>query len=176
MQGVKKTRANSTLPSAPPSVSKSTPSDELTGVPDKTDDQILPDLVLEHEDPDTTQAVSPEEEMDAATTLLSLGEMRNDTLDDNNENAELMPIGGPNVPLDIVPQPIRLDQLSVDNAIAEMTQVDDQSKDTSANTKTEEQADVQTVAKSDVANKDNTIGTRSTLPAVPPPASQNSKN
>ena len=129
--------------------------------------------MLEHEDPDTTQAVSPEEEMDAATTLLSLGEMRNDTLDDNNENAELMPIRGPNVPLDITPQPIRLDQLSVDNAIAEMTQVDDQSKDTSANTKTEEQADVQTVAKLDVANKDNTIGTRSTLPAVPPPASEN---
>ena len=34
---------------------------------------------------------------------------------------------------------------------------------------------VQTVAKSkpDEANKDNTIGTSSTLPAVPPPASKN---
>ena len=105
-QGVKKTRANSTLPAVPPSVSKSTPSDELTGIPDKTDDQILNDLVLEHEDPDTTQAVSTEEEMDAAATLLSLGEMRNNTLDNNNENAELMPIGGLNVPLDIAPQPI----------------------------------------------------------------------
>ena len=38
-----------------------------------------------------------------------------------------------------------------------MIQVDDQSKDTSANTKTEEQADVQAVVKSDDANKDNTI-------------------
>ena len=173
LQGIKKTGANSTLPAVPPSVSKTTPSDELTGIPDKTDDQILPDLVLEHEDPDTTQAVSTEEEMDVAAALLSLGEMGNDTLDDNNENAELMPIGGQNVPLEIAPQPIQLDQLSVDNTIAEMTQADDQSKDTSANTKTEEQAEVQTVAKLDDANKDNTTGTRSTLPAVPPPGSEN---
>ena len=110
--------------------------------------------MLEQEDPNTTQAVSTEEEMDVAAALLSLGEIRDD---DNNENAELMPIRGPNVPLDITPQPIRLDQLSVDNAIAEMIQVDDQSKDTSADTKTKEQADVQAVAKSDDANKDNTI-------------------
>ena len=106
MQGVTKTEASSTLPAVTPPASKSTPSDELTGIPDKTDNQILPDLVLEQEDPDTTQAVSTEEEMDVAAALLSLGEMRNDTLDDNNENAELMPIRGPNVPLDIAPQPI----------------------------------------------------------------------
>ena len=103
-QGVKDTGTNSTLPAVPPPVSKSTPSDELTGVPNETDDQILPDLVLEHEEPNTTQAVSPEEEMDAAAALLSLGEMGNETLDDNNENAELMPIGGQNIPLDIAPQ------------------------------------------------------------------------
>ena len=62
--------------------------------------------MLEHEEPDTTQAVSTEEEMDAARALFSLGEVGNETLDDNNENAELMPIGGQNVPLDIAPQPI----------------------------------------------------------------------
>ena len=134
--------------------------------------------MLEHEDPDTTQAVSTEEEMDAVTALLSLSEMGNDTLDDNNENAELMPMGGQNVPLDITPQPIRLDHLNVDNAIAEMIHADDQSKDTSANTKIEEQVEVQTVAKPDDAkpddaNKENTTETRSTLPAVPPPASEN---
>ena len=107
-QGVTMTGASSTLPAVPPPppASKPTPSDELTGVPNKTDDHILPDLVLEQGDPDTTQAVSTEEEMDAAAVLLSLGEIRDDTLDDNNENAELMPIGGPNVPLDIAPQPI----------------------------------------------------------------------
>ena len=102
-QGVTMTGASSTLP---PPASKPTPSDELTGIPNKTDDHILPDLVLEQEDPNTTQAVSTEEEMDAAAVLLSLGEIRDNTLDDNNENAELMPIGGPNVPLDIAPQPI----------------------------------------------------------------------
>ena len=150
------TGASSTLPAVPSPASKPTPSDKLTGVPNKTDDHILPDLVLEQEDPNTTQAVSTEEEMDAAAALLSLGEIRDDTLDDNNENAELMP-KCPNVPLDIAPQPIRLDQLSVDNAIAEMIQVDDQSKDTSANTKTEEQADVQAAAESGDVNKDNTI-------------------
>ena len=146
MQNVKDTGTHNTLPAVPSAVSKSTPSDELTGVPNETDDQILPDLVLEHDEPDTTQAVSTEEEMDAVAALLSLGEVGNETLDDNNENAELMPIRGQNVPLDIAPQPIRLDQLSVDNAIAEMTQANDQLEDTAANMKTEEQAEVQTVA------------------------------
>ena len=177
-QGVKRTKSNSTLPVIPPSASRSRQSDELTGVPDKIDDQILPDLALEHDDPDTTQAISTEEEMDVVTALLSLGEMGNDTLDDNNENAELMPIGGQNVSLDVTLQPILLDQLNVDNAIAEMIHADDQSKDTSANMKTEEQFEVQTVAKPDDvkpddANKENTTETRSTLPAVPPPASKN---
>ena len=171
-QGAKRPEPKSTLPAVPPSASKSTPSDMLTGVADKIDDQILPDLVLEQENPDITQAVSTEEEMDVVTALLSLGEMGNNTLDDDNENDELMPIGGQNVPLDIAPQPIRLDQLNVDNAIAEMIQVD--------NTKTEEEADIQTVAKPDDAepddvNKENTTKTRSTLPAVPPPASENNQ-
>ena len=174
-QCVKDTGTNSTLPAVPPAVSKSTPSDELTGIPNETDDQILPDLVLKHEEPNTTQAVSTEEEMDAAAALLSLGEVGNKTLDDNNENAELMPIGGQNVPLDIAPWPIRLDQLSVDNAIAEMTQANDQLEDTAANTKTEEQAEVQTVANPDDATKDNTTGTKNTLPAAPPPASENNQ-
>ena len=131
--------------------------------------------MLEHEEPDMTQAVSTEEEMDAAAALLSFGEVRNETLDNNNENAELMPIGGQNVPLDIAPQPIRLDQLSVDNAITEMTQANDQLEDTAANMKTEEQAEVQTVAKPDDATKDNTTGKKNTLPAAPPPASENNQ-
>ena len=151
------TGASSTLPAIPPPASKPTSSDELTGIPNKTDDHILPDLVLEQEDPDTTQAASTEEEMDAAAALLSLGEIRDDILDDNNKNAKLMPIAGPNVPVDIALQPIHLDQLSVDNAITEMIQENDQSEDTLANTKTEEQAEVQAVAASDDTNKDNTI-------------------
>ena len=40
------------------------------------------------------EAVSTEEEIDAAEALLSLGEVRDNTIDDD-ENATLMPIGGP---------------------------------------------------------------------------------
>ena len=60
-------------------------------------DAQLPDLVLDQDDPNTSQAtgaISTEEEMDAAATLLSLGKVRDDTLDDEDENVELMPIGG----------------------------------------------------------------------------------
>ena len=41
-QGVKDTGTNSTLPAVPLAVSKSTPSDELTGVQNETDDQTSP--------------------------------------------------------------------------------------------------------------------------------------
>ena len=56
-----------------------------------------------------------------------------------------------------------------------MTQANDQLEDTAANMKTEEQAEVQTVAKPDDATKDNTTGTKNTLPATPPPASENNQ-
>ena len=56
-----------------------------------------------------------------------------------------------------------------------MTQVNDQLEDTAANIKTEEHAEVQTVAKPDDENKDNTTGTKNTLPAVPPPAHKNNQ-
>ena len=98
----------------------------LTGV-QLNEDKQLPDLVLASNDPDasqgtTTGAVSTEEERDAAETLLSLGEVRDDTLDDDDDNAMLMPIGGPNPVVDVAPEPIRLDQVNVDNAIAELIQ------------------------------------------------------
>ena len=57
-----------------------------------------------------------------AETLLSLGEVRDDTLDDDDDNAMLMPIGGPNPVVDVAPEPIRLDQVNIDNAIAELIQ------------------------------------------------------
>ena len=102
----------------------------LIGVPATTDDH-LPDLVLGHDDPDVSQAagaVSTEEEIDAAKTLLSLGEVRDDTLDHDDENAVLMPIGGPNVTVDVAPEPIRLDPVNVDKAIAELIQNDHNDK------------------------------------------------
>ena len=92
--------------------------------------------MLEHNNLNTSQAtgaISTEEEMDAAAALLSLGEIRDDTLEDDN-NAELMPIGGRNVAVDAAPEPIRLDQVSVDKAIAGLIQ-DDQDRDTTGESK-----------------------------------------
>ena len=103
----------------------------LTGVPVNKDEQ-LPDLVLPSNDPAASQAtgaVSTEEEMDAAETLLSLGEARDNTLDDDNENAMLMPIGGPNTAVDVAPEPLRLDQVNVDKAIAELIQNNQNNED-----------------------------------------------
>ena len=49
-----------------------------------------------------------------------MGDKLEETLDDDNDNALLMPIGMSNKPEDVAPQPLRLDQVSVDNAIAEI--------------------------------------------------------
>ena len=86
----------------------------------------------ESEYPMTTQdaeAASTEEELDATATLLTLGTVRDDTLDEDTKNAELMPIGGQNAPTDIAPEPIRLDQVSVDNAITGIIQTEEVNKD-----------------------------------------------
>ena len=128
----------------------------LTGVPGTTDDQ-LPDLVLAHDDPDVSQAtgaVSTEEEIDAAETLLSLGEVRDDTLDNDDENAALMPIGGPNITVDVAPEPIMLDQVNVDKAIAELIQNDQNDKQTGT-----DQADKSKTPTAD-ADRDDTIDDR----------------
>ena len=47
----------------------------------------------------------------------------NSTLDAMDENADLMPIGGgTNTPIDVAPEPLRLDPISVDAAIAGIMQ------------------------------------------------------
>ena len=51
------------------------------------------------------------------------------TLDEGEENALLMPIGGANIPEDVAPQPLRLDQVSVDNAIAGLVETEQLEKD-----------------------------------------------
>ena len=53
--------------------------------------------------------------------MLSLGDPRDTTLEDN-ENAQLMPITGPSKAVDAIPVPIKLDQLNVDTAIANIVQ------------------------------------------------------
>ena len=139
-----------------PAVSTSTnkTNTDLTGILNVLDDQILPDLVLEQEDPDTSQAMGTVslgltmckvkfwsckvEEMDAAATVLSLGEVRDDTLD-SGDNADLMPIGGQNIAIDAAPKPIRLDQVSVDKAIAGLIQSENQDKDKTTNDKPDQQ-------------------------------------
>ena len=125
------------LPAIPllPAVPANTKCDELSGVPDE---QGLPDLVLDHDDnleyPTVIQeaeAASTEEELEAANTLLSLVEARDDTLEDDTENDMLMPIGGANAPTDVAPEPIRLDQISVDQSITDLIQTQENNKDNS---------------------------------------------
>ena len=59
--------------------------------------------------------------------------MLEDTLDEEEENALLMPIGGANVPEDVAPQPLRLDQVSVDNAITRLVEAEQLEKDLADN-------------------------------------------
>ena len=85
----------------------------LTGI--LATDEKLPDLVVNQNEPATTQpenmqetllaanTTSTEEELEAASTLLSLGDTRDDTLDEEDENALLMPIGGVNILVDVAP-------------------------------------------------------------------------
>ena len=121
--------------SSPESVTVEEDGETLTGVP--VEDQKLPDLVVNQKEPDTVEpvnveqaaiavnTVSTEEDLEAASKLLSLGDTCDDTLDDDNENAQLMPIGGINVPVDIAPKPLRLDQVSVDNVIAGIVETEE---------------------------------------------------
>ena len=110
--------------------------------------------MLAHDEPDVSQAsgaVSTEEEIDAAETLLSLGEVRDDTLNNDDENAVLMPIGGPTATVHVAPEPIRLDQVNVDKAIAELMQNDQNDKQTGT-----DQADKSQTPTADV-DRDDTI-------------------
>ena len=105
-------------------------------------DEQLPDLVLPPSGsvPENKLPVNvgnTEEDLEAASTLLSLGDTLEDTLDEGDENALLMPIGGANVPEDVAPQPLRLDQVSVDNAIAGLIETEQLEED-SVNNKNEE--------------------------------------
>ena len=123
------------LPAVPlmPAAPSNTERVELSGVPDE---QGLPNLVIDHDNnpkyPTTTQeaeAASTEEELEVANTLLSLVEAQDDTLEDDNENIMLMPIGGANAPIDVAPEPLQLNQANVDHAIAKLTQTQEQNKD-----------------------------------------------
>ena len=124
----------------------------LTGVPSMPENitQIsesvdkLPDLVTNMTDVNETDAVpkpttypdpietfnvdplSTEEEMDTVDALLSLQDLRDDTVDPLNENAQLMSIGGVNLPVDAAPVPLELDQVQVDHAIVKITKQEEE--------------------------------------------------
>ena len=135
-KNVKEAASISTLSAIP---TTSTEGDTLTSVP--IEDQTLPDLVLNQDEtdiaeplnveevPKTVDAVSTEKDLEAASTLLSLGDIQDDTLDDDDENAQLMPIGGVNAPVDEAPEPLRLDQISVDNVIAGIVETEELEKE-----------------------------------------------
>ena len=75
------------------------------------------------------------EDLEAASTLLSFGDTLNDTIEEEDDNSLLMPIGGANNPEDVAPQPLCLDQVSVDNVIAGLVEIEQLEKDVVDETK-----------------------------------------
>ena len=74
-------------------------------------DITLPDLVVNRSevpeaDLQMPAATNTAEDLEAANALLSLGDSLEDTLEEDDDNTLLMPIGGANNPEDIAPQPI----------------------------------------------------------------------
>ena len=97
------------VPSTSPPVMSSTSISKMS----ETD--RLPDLVVNQ----PVSKLNIDCHPPAASTLLSLSDALEDPPDeDNDDNALLMPIGGINIPVDIAPQEIKLDQVSVDKTIA----------------------------------------------------------
>ena len=107
---------------------------DLTGVPTGQIAETLPDLVQNSEPLNVklppvaiADPVSTEEELDAINALLSLSEVRDNTLEDD-DNTDLMPVALPTNIMDAAPVPVRLDQLNVDTAIAELMQTEELEK------------------------------------------------
>ena len=96
-----------------------------TSISKMSETDRLPDLVVNQPvsklniDCHLPAAINTAEDLEAASTLLSLSDALEDPPDeDNDDNALLMPIGGINIQVDIAPQEIKLDQVSVDKTIA----------------------------------------------------------
>ena len=85
---------------------------------------IVTPLNIELDIVKTVDLVSTEEELEVADALLSLGEVWDDTLDED-DNAQLMPVGVPSNIVDAAPVQVRLDQINVDNAIADIVQTEE---------------------------------------------------
>ena len=110
------------------STTHATTDPDLTGVP--SSENRLPDLVTDHETDiaKTVDPVSTEEELEIADTLLSLGEVRDNTIEDD-DNSQLMPVGALTIIIDAAPVPVMLDQINVDNAITSIIEAEELDKD-----------------------------------------------
>ena len=142
LTGIQKLTAD---PLASPSLTgiPSTPKTATKPIAQDLNTESLPDLVADdtavnvHVAPNTASTsqatatetfnVEPlstdnEAEMDVVDALLSLSSVRDDSEDPTLENEQLMPIGGANLPVDTAPVPIKLGQVQVNHAIAELAE------------------------------------------------------
>ena len=151
--------------------------DAFFGVPEFEDSAVLPDLghsrEITNEDilNQPTEAVSTEEELDAADALLSLSNVRenfNLGLEDADDNSLLMPIGGNSAFEDVAPERLRLGQVEVDSEIAKMLTEKEQNMPASEETPSTTLPGVPTSAYSPKSTSDNIINTvLNQLPGVP---------
>ena len=121
--------SESTLSGIPStSTTHATTEPDLTGVPGS--ENRLPDLVTDCETDiaKTVDPVSMEEELEIADALLSLGEVWDNTIEDD-DNSQLMPVGAPINIIDAAPVPVMLDQINVDNAITSIIEAEELDKD-----------------------------------------------
>ena len=108
-QDIKKTKTLSGIP--PQTIPAANIVSNLTGIPDPPIPDTLPDLVITR----VGDTENTEDELDAVDALLSLG-VTQDTTIEEDDNAALMPIGGPTNIVDAAPVQILLDQINVDNS------------------------------------------------------------
>ena len=101
----------------------------LTGIPDPPIPDTLPDLVTTR----AGDAENTEDELDAVDALLNLGDTHDTTIEED-DNAALMPIGAPANAVDVAPVPILLDQMNVDNAIANIIETEELGKEAEKST------------------------------------------
>ena len=160
----------STVPDIHPSILgvQTTNEDTLPDLGTSTEPDIeallLPTTTMETNPKLQKEAQSTEDKLDAVDALLGLQHPCDNSIvgQMGDDNSQLMPIGGgENVPEDIAPQPLLLDQVNVDNAIATMIA-------------TEQEAETNTNRNKEQA--ENTLATSKGENPVEPATSLNSCN
>ena len=126
-QDVKKTKTLSGIP--PQTIPAANIVSNLTGIPNPPIPDTLPDLVTTR----VGDTENTEDELDAVDALLSLGDTQ-DPMIEEDDNAALMPIGGPTNIVDVAPIQILLDQINVDNSIANIIETEKLEKEAEKST------------------------------------------